>query len=288
MARFKVVPASGVPMDVEAPNWLVALGLGLERLDEADDLDRLACERLSNGTLIAKDLRGGRRYVVQAEADQASSESPAGVLDQSDAFASWLDDIDQASSPIFAYQAALAAAQVAVPCDSASVLQLEDRGLRFVAASGPIATQLVGRYIPSDAGAAGFAVHHRQLMVLYDVGDDPRHFTEIDDTTGYQTRNLCCVPVMLGDKVYGVIEVVNVPSGEPFNTESMNNLERVAHRLAVRIAEGSPVERARLSEPSVEWAGDDLSFGDPETLDDLEMEPVSVEDVALALPSADE
>jgi hypothetical protein len=290
MKRFVVLPASGAPIDVDAPNEIVALGLALDRLGAADSLARLACERLPNGTFIAKDLRGGARYVIQPalDDDQPVTLDPEAEAQEPDGFASWLSDIDQAASPSFAFQAALAAAEVAVPCDSASVLQLEALGLRFVAASGPIATQLVGRYIPADAGAAGFAVHHRQLMVLYDVGEDPRHFSQIDETTGYQTRNLCCAPVMFGDKVYGVIEVVNVPSGDTFNARAMSNLERVALRLAKRLAAGGPTVRARLSEPTVEWDGDEASYGDPVTLDDMALEPISVETIALALPAEEE
>jgi GAF domain-containing protein len=199
-----------------------------------------------------------------------------------DAFDSWLADIDNAGSAVFASQAALAAAQVAVACDSASVLQLDERGLRFVAASGPIAAQLVGRYIPADAGAAGFAVQHRQVMVLYEVGDDPRHFDAIDNETGYQTRNLCCVPVVHHDNVYGVIEVVNLPPGEGLSAESIHKLERVSSRLARRFAVGRPT---RLSEatPAPDETGDPESFSDPVTLDDAAYEPISMEDVALAL-----
>lgn len=286
MKRFVVSSAEGEPVQVEAANEIVALGLALDRSGQADRIERLACERLANGTFIAKDLRGGARYVVHPppDEDQPVTLDPDNDLMSVDAFASWLGDIDESASPSFAFQAALAAAQVAVPCDSASVLQLEPKGLRFVAASGPIATQLVGRYIPADAGAAGFAVHHRQLMVLYDVGDDPRHFTEIDESTGYQTHNLCCVPVMYGDSIYGVIEVVNVPSGDTFNKVAMNNLERVAQRLARRLARGTAEPQPRLSDPTVEWLGDEASGSDPVTLDDLSMEPISVGDIALALP----
>ena len=290
MKRFAIAPPGGEPLQVDAPNEIVALGLALEQLNLGATFERLAFERLPNGTIIAKDLRGGARWVIQSVVDDDAPVTldPDEDLQAIDAFASWLADIDGAASPSFAFQAALAAAQVAVPCDSASVLQLEALGLRFVAASGPIAPQLVGRYIPSDAGAAGFAVHHRQMMVLYDVGDDPRHFAEIDQSTGYKTRNLCCVPVMHADHVYGVIEVVNVLSGDTFNPKSMNNLERVAARLGQRLAQGAPVARARLSDPTVEWGGDEPSASDPVTLDDMSFEPISVEGVALALPADDD
>ena len=285
MKQFSVTPSGGATLHVEARNWLMALGDALDQLDRVDQIHRLACEMLPNGTLIAKDLQGTDRFVVHQITGAPAPPPPVvgyeqdGHVDSS--FEAWLADIDHATSSMFASQAALAAAQMAVPCDSASILQLEHRGLRFVAASGPIAPQLVGRYIPADAGAAGFAVQHRQVMVLYEVGEDPRHYQELDKATGYQTRNLCCVPVIAEDRVFGVIEVLNFPSGAPFSADSVSMLERIAHHLGRRLANAGPL--ARMAEASAAPESHD----DPVTLDDLDMEPISVEDIALAFPGDD-
>ena len=299
-------------MHIVADNWVIALGMALEDLDRLLAMRRLACEVLPNGNAIVSDLKNGHRYVVQREGVETSDDPPTdpthrGVrldddvgkpynsqdddalrtldpeldLVEVEAFDSWLSDIDEAGSTIFACQAALAAAQMAVPCDSASVLLLEERGLRFVAASGPIATQLVGRYIPSDAGAAGFAVQHRQLMILREVEDDPRHFRELDNETGYQTRNLACVPVKADDVIYGVIEVLNFPDNEPFDGEGISQLERVARHLGRRLAGVAP--KARLASASA--APED--FDERLITDEVSVEPISSSDIALALPDED-
>jgi len=301
-------------MNIVADNWVVALGMALGDLDRLTDLRRVACEVLPNGNAIVTDLKNGHRYVVQPEqAYQESSEDPPTdptsrttqristrrrthedeaalrTLDpeldlvEIDAFDSWLSDIDEAGSTIFACQAALAAAQMAVPCDSASVLMLEERGLRFVAASGPIATQLVGRYIPADAGAAGFAVQHRQLMILREIGDDPRHYRDLDKETGYQTRNLACVPVKADDIIYGVIEVLNFPENDPFSAEGIAQLERVARHLGRRLA-GSSQARPHLSSASP--APED-ELDERLITDEVSIEPISSSDIALALPDED-
>lgn len=296
MPSFQVSPSGSGPIEVEADNWLVALGLVLKQLDRISDLGRLACEVLPNGTAIAKDLKGGARYVVQAEVPEvAEYDDPLRTLDpdvdlvEIGAFDSWLDDIAESGSTIFACQAALAAAQMVVPCDSASVLLLEDQGLRFVAASGPIATQLVGRYIPADAGAAGFAVQHRQVMVLREVGDDSRHYEQIDKETGYQTNNLACVPVMADETIFGVIEVLNFPEGLQY-ASGVDELERVAKRLAKRLAHGGPLTHRyggaslSLASPAPEDALEDFIDG---VTDEVSIEPISSSDIALALPAED-
>ncbi|MFK7929906.1 MAG: GAF domain-containing protein [Myxococcota bacterium] len=287
MKTFVVSPAGKKPVPIKAPNWMVALGEVLNDLHALDALQRLACEVLPNGTVIATDLKGGGRFVVQERLPVTSSHplmdddsmltlDPDLDMVEVDAFGSWLADIDDAGSSVFACQAALAASQVAVPCDSASVLILEDAGLRFVAAAGPVADKLVGRHIPPHAGAAGFAVQHRQAMVLYEVPDKPRHYEAIDESTGYATRNLCCVPVLFDDLVYGVIEVLNFPTTEPFDGEGIAMLEKVAFRLGRRLASTMGVaQRARVAL---------YSSADPPSADEVTMDPVSSPDIALALP----
>lgn len=294
MPTFEVSPSGSDPTTVEAPNWLVALGLALEAAGNATDLRRLACEVLPNGTAIAKDLQGGARYVVQPEAVDEPEDDPLRTLDpdadltEIDAFDSWLNDIAEAGSTMFACQAALAAAQMAVPCDGASVLLLEPQGLRFVAASGPIATQLVGRYIPPDAGAAGFALQHRQVMVLREVGDDSRHYEQIDQETGYTTNNLACVPVMAEDGVFGVIEVLNFPDTFAYGTQGIDELERVARILGRRLKHAGPLTAGhRPTLAAATPAPDDFAEDERLLTDEITIEPISSSDIALALPDED-
>lgn len=292
MKTYVVSPAGEKPVPIKAPNWMVALGEVLNDLHAISSLQRLACEVLPNGTVIATDLKGGGRFVIQERLAVTSSHpllvdedlrtlDPDLDLVEVDAFDSWLADIDDAGSSMFACQAALAASQMAVPCESASVLLLEDRGLRFVAAAGPVADQLVGRHIPPHVGAAGFAVQHRQAMVLYEMPDTPRHYEAVDNDTGYLTRNLCCVPVVYDDLVHGVIEVLNFPVNEPFDGEGIAMLEKVAKRLGRRLASTlTPGERERVALYSAHGL-------DEPSAEEITMDPVSSPDIALALPDSD-
>lgn len=64
---------------MEAGNWLAALGLGLDKLGLDADFNRLACEVLPNGTVIAQDVRSGSRFVVRPESegpDEAEIQAP--------------------------------------------------------------------------------------------------------------------------------------------------------------------------------------------------------------------
>jgi len=55
----------GASAAVDAPNWLAALGVGLDQLGSVGAIDRLACEVLMNGTVLARDARTGQGYVVR-------------------------------------------------------------------------------------------------------------------------------------------------------------------------------------------------------------------------------
>ncbi len=63
------------PVQVSARNWIVALGIGLQRLGVEPDINRLACELLQNGSAIAHDTENGVRYVVRP-ATVAELEAP--------------------------------------------------------------------------------------------------------------------------------------------------------------------------------------------------------------------
>jgi GAF domain-containing protein len=77
MRRFTVTARGLSSVEVEARNWVVALGHGLAELGR-EELSRLACEVLPNGTVIARDIASGTGYVVQAlDTDEAVDDEPS-------------------------------------------------------------------------------------------------------------------------------------------------------------------------------------------------------------------
>jgi hypothetical protein len=72
MNRFRVSGRSGQQMVVDAPNWIAALGDALERMGILADLDRLACEVMRSGAVVARDARTGLSVVVQRMGEAGS------------------------------------------------------------------------------------------------------------------------------------------------------------------------------------------------------------------------
>lgn len=135
-----------------------------------------------------------------------------------------------------ACQLALDAARRQIPAESGAVI-LEERGyLRFLAVDGPASRKLVGVRLPLGTGAAGFAMEKRRTVVLANAHEDPRHCGEVDALTGYVTKEMCVVPVLHGDKVLGVLELMNLTSGQRFGDAEIETLTGIASTLAERLA----------------------------------------------------
>jgi GAF domain-containing protein len=243
------ISARGIPtVQVAAPNWIAALGLGVEELGRASSIQRLACELLPNGTVIARDIATGMGFVIQQVDDDAlggerTDELPTLAPDdlievtaELSADRGRFDPIDQAETPLTAGQVALLLARDLVPAESGAVI-LEEKGyLRFVSVLGPHARKLAGVRLPLGTGVAGFAMANHRTVVLADAQEDPRHCGEIDALTGYRTKEIAVVPLVQNDKCHGVLELMNLPEGRRFSSEELEQLQAVAAALARRLS----------------------------------------------------
>ncbi len=76
MPRFEVARSGGESVEVEASTWLSALGEGLLMMGLLGGIDRLACEVLPNGRVLARDVRSGQGYAVSGLSPTRSGLSP--------------------------------------------------------------------------------------------------------------------------------------------------------------------------------------------------------------------
>ncbi len=103
-------------------------------------------------------------------------------------------------------------------------------------------------------GAIGWAVQNYQVLHVDDVSQDPRFYGGVDETTGFQTYSLLCVPLIVSEKVIGAIEVINKldeqqPEGRGrFTDQDEALLQGAAAFIAMA------VENARLHEAVRETA----------------------------------
>lgn len=246
MRQFSVSSRGYEPVEVEAPNWVAALGLGLEGLGYASELERLACELLPNGTVIARDISNGTGFIVQQVHEPADGlveidpvelepipEDAPPKKEPKDVLAA----IAEAPSASSAASLALTLARKLVPAESGAVI-LDERGyLRFVSVVGPSSRRLVGVRLPLGTGVAGFAMERRRIVVLDDAQKDPRHCGEVDALTGYRTQQIAVVPIVKDQRCFGVIELMNLDEGKRFGQQEVKAIRKVARVLAERLAD---------------------------------------------------
>jgi diguanylate cyclase (GGDEF)-like protein len=118
-----------------------------------------------------------------------------------------------------------------------SVLLLDRRTdqLEFRIAVGKAADALVGVRIPAFEGLAGWVVRNGSELIVEDVATDARFSERIDNMTGFKTESIIAVPLKSGNRVFGVIELVNKLNGGQFSALEMKALATMADFAAIAI-----------------------------------------------------
>ena len=109
---------------------------------------------------------------------------------------------------------ALTVLRQAIPAESGAVLYVDTPGgdLRFLAAQGPRADEVLALTVPAGEGIAGFCVTHGKAIIVADAAADLRHHRDVDQRTGYRTQAVLAVPLRDGrDHIHGCIELLNPP-----------------------------------------------------------------------------
>jgi len=129
----------------------------------------------------------------------------------------------------------------AIDVEDGSVLLIEEPSGDLVAQVilGSLAKGTKPFRIPKGQGIAGQVAQTGVPVIVNNAKDDPRHFTKIDEDTGFITESILCVPLITQEKVIGVLEVFNKKSG-PFTQQDRLLLSSIANYAAIAI------ENARL------------------------------------------
>ena len=155
-----------------------------------------------------------------------------------------LDRISPQTDVISLVNGILTAALNAVNSENGSLQLLDEasKELVFVEVQGPNRESLLGYRLPSGEGVAGWVVQNRVPRLVPDTNNDPRFSALVDETIGFRTQSLLCVPMTVGERTLGVIEIVNTRSGQPFAEKDLDILMLVARLAALALirAEGRP------------------------------------------------
>jgi GAF domain-containing protein len=141
---------------------------------------------------------------------------------------------------------------------AASVLLLDEatNELVFEAVVGEGEDTLLGRRFPSGTGIAGWVLGTRQPLVLADVATDPRFSADTAQSTGFVPKGIMAVPLLHGEDVLGVLEVLDRPADARFRVEEVDLLGLFGIQAAAALA---LLRRARTAAAALEGQDSDLT-----------------------------
>jgi Nif-specific regulatory protein len=105
------------------------------------------------------------------------------------------------------------------------LLDLETDLLYFEIALGTKSEDVKKFTVKMGEGIAGWVAQNNTSLIVNDVEDDSRFFSEIDKDVGYKTTSILAVPLRMKDQCVGVIEVINKKNESKFTEEDLEWLE---------------------------------------------------------------
>lgn len=131
-------------------------------------------------------------------------------------------------------------------CDSeaGSILLYDEilHVLYFKCASGEKGELLKQVVLPvAEDSIAGWVALHREPVIVNDIARENRHYKGMDQLLKFKTKNLVCIPIISGGKLYGVLESVNKKNGN-FSDEDKAYLMFLAAHTGVCLANAKLVD----------------------------------------------
>jgi signal transduction histidine kinase len=119
--------------------------------------------------------------------------------------------------------------------EASSVYELDEvNNLLFVrVARGPKKEPVKGITVRLGEGISGYVVQTGKAMVVHDVAKEKRFSNKFDRITGFKTRSMICVPLMMRNQPTGAIQVINKRSGKPFNRADLELLMSMAQFISI-------------------------------------------------------
>ncbi len=143
-----------------------------------------------------------------------------------------LTDVKSILEDISAYAGSLLGAE------GASILLVDRQtgDLHFEVAFGENAESLYNLTVPKGKGIAGTVALTGKHIIVNDTQRDERFYKGIDAKTNLTTRSLLAVPLIHGENIVGVLEVINASDAGGFSTDHVSIITQFAEQAAIAIS----------------------------------------------------
>jgi len=121
--------------------------------------------------------------------------------------------------------------------EEASIWQLDSKNrLHPVYGTNFTSEEISEIILREGEGIGGAVVNSRQTMAVSQALGDPQHDSQLDERIGFRTRSMISAPILFGDMLYGVINILNHASGQAFPLEWNEKLSAVGVMYAAALA----------------------------------------------------
>ncbi|GFQ71124.1 probable 3',5'-cyclic phosphodiesterase pde-5 [Trichonephila clavata] len=142
---------------------------------------------------------------------------------------------------------------------------------------------------PIGKGIAGYVAMTGESLNIPDAYNDSRFNRSVDQRTGYNTRNLLCMPIFIRGSVIGVVQMVNKSSGS-FTKNDEEDFATFAIYCGLALHHAKLYDKIRRSEQKHKLALEILSYHNTcseEEIDaikaiNLPVDPVRLQDYAFS------
>lgn len=131
--------------------------------------------------------------------------------------------------------------------DASSLLLVnpENQRLYFEIALGSKGQDVKKFSLSKGEGIAGWVYEHNTSVIVNDVENEPRHFSDISRQIGFPTSSMLAVPMRIRDHCVGVLEILNKKDGKRFTQDDLKWLEIFANQAALAVQNARSFQKAR-------------------------------------------
>ncbi len=128
-------------------------------------------------------------------------------------------------------------AKLVLRSEGASLMLIDERTqeLYFNVVAGEKQEELKEIRIPTGQGIAGLVAQSKKAQIVNDAQNDDRVYKQADEKAGFFTRNLIACPLMVRNKIIGVLEVINSIGRDEFSQEDLDLFITFSEQAAIAI-----------------------------------------------------
>lgn len=98
------------------------------------------------------------------------------------------------------------------------------------------------RLFPGE-GIVGNVILTGESVIVEDCSKDPNFASRVDDSTGFVTRTMICVPTVFNDMAFGCIQLINKKDGSYFDEQDLELAQNLSNKIVELLSKKNGLEK---------------------------------------------